>query len=102
MQFIVIASIHQPSAAVFRMFDKLNLLSNGMSAYFGSMERVAPHFESIGCPIPHYVHPAEYLLELVQTDFLHSHGEREGTRPGIEAIIAATRTTVVSKGTIVV
>lgn len=86
-QFIVIASIHQPSAAVFRMFDKLHLLSKGRTAYYGSMDEVASYFEEIGYPIPPHVHPAEYLLEIAQTDFEHCYREHHSDRPDIEAII---------------
>jgi ATP-binding cassette, subfamily G (WHITE), member 2 len=31
----VILAIHQPSSAVFKLFDKLLLLSEGEAAYFG-------------------------------------------------------------------
>jgi hypothetical protein len=65
----VIASIHQPSTSTFHLFDKLLLLSGGKSHYFGPVEDVRLHFESIGQPIPMYTNPAEYLLELMNVDF---------------------------------
>ncbi|KAK1756149.1 P-loop containing nucleoside triphosphate hydrolase protein [Echria macrotheca] len=66
---IVIASIHQPSTAVFNLFDKLLLLSAGQPHYFGSVSDVSAHYESVGHEVPLHVNPAEYLLELVNIDF---------------------------------
>jgi ABC-type multidrug transport system ATPase subunit len=68
-QLIVIASIHQPSTATFNLFDKLLLLSHGKMHYFGPVSAVAEHYASLGCPVPLHVNPAEFLLELVNTDF---------------------------------
>ncbi|KUJ23016.1 P-loop containing nucleoside triphosphate hydrolase protein [Mollisia scopiformis] len=66
---IVIASIHQPSTSTFQMFDKLLLLSAGKSHYFGQVDGVAPHFESMGYAMPFHTNPAEFLLEMMNTDF---------------------------------
>ncbi|KAK3295613.1 uncharacterized protein B0H64DRAFT_417276 [Chaetomium fimeti] len=66
---IVIASIHQPSTATFNLFDKLLLMSHGKTHYFGPVKDVAGHYESIGHPMPLHVNPAEFLLEMVNTDF---------------------------------
>ncbi|KAF8852060.1 P-loop containing nucleoside triphosphate hydrolase protein [Acephala macrosclerotiorum] len=66
---IVIASIHQPSSSTFQMFDKLLLLSAGKSHYFGSVDGVASHFESMGFAMPNHTNPAEFLLELMNIDF---------------------------------
>lgn len=73
-QLIVIASIHQPSSSTFQMFDKLLLLSAGKSHYFGSVDGIKPHFESMGFGIPHHTNPAEFLLDLMNIDFA-SHQE---------------------------
>jgi ABC-type multidrug transport system ATPase subunit len=66
---IVIASIHQPSTSTFNLFDKLLLMSQGKTQYFGPVKDVAGHYESIGYRMPVHVNPAEFLLELVNTDF---------------------------------
>jgi hypothetical protein len=78
-QLIVIASIHQPSTSTFQLFDKLLLLSGGRSHYFGTVEGVEPQFESIGYPVPLHTNPAEFLLELMNTDFA-SHQEAASNR----------------------
>ncbi|KAF4341404.1 ABC transporter G family member 11 [Fusarium beomiforme] len=66
---IVICSIHQPSTSTFNLFDKLLLLSCGRTHYFGHVSSVAAYYAEIGSPLPHYVNPAEHLLELVNIDF---------------------------------
>ncbi|KAG4440503.1 hypothetical protein IFR05_004038 [Cadophora sp. M221] len=71
---IVIASIHQPSTSTFQMFDKLLLLSGGKPFYFGSVEGVEPHFQSLGFPMPFRTNPAEFILDLMNIDFA-SHQE---------------------------
>jgi ABC-type multidrug transport system ATPase subunit len=70
---IVIASIHQPSTATFNLFDKVLLMSHGKTHYFGPVKDVTGHYESIGYPMPIHVNPAEFLLEMVNTDFAQDH-----------------------------
>lgn len=45
------------------------LLSGGKTHYFGPVDGIISHYESLGVMIPTHVNPAEYLLELVNTDF---------------------------------
>jgi len=67
---IVIASIHQPSASTFDLFDKLLLLSSGKPHFFGPVSAVSSHYAGLGREIPLHVNPAEFLLELVNIDFV--------------------------------
>lgn len=66
---IVIASIHQPSTSTFQMFDKLLLLSGGKPFYFGTVEGVESHFQSLDFPMPYHTNPAEFILDLMNIDF---------------------------------
>ncbi|KAK4149738.1 ABC transporter G family member 15 [Chaetomidium leptoderma] len=66
---IVVASIHQPSTSTLNLFDKLLLMSHGKTHYFGPVTGVAAHYESLGCRMPVHVNPAEFMLEMVNTDF---------------------------------
>lgn len=75
---IVIASIHQPSTSTFQLFDKLLLLSGGKSHYFGPVSEVGGHFDSIGLPIPLQMNTAEYLLDLMNTDFATDQRQAQG------------------------
>lgn len=69
LQLLVIASIHQPSTATFELFDSLLLLSQGRTTYNGPIANVQTHFASLGHEMPLYTNPAEYLLQLINTDF---------------------------------
>mmetsp|Transcript_44457 Transcript_44457/g.94782 ORF Transcript_44457/g.94782 Transcript_44457/m.94782 type:complete len:379 (+) Transcript_44457:671-1807(+) len=63
-------SIHQPSTAVYNLFDSVCLLSKGRQVYFGSTGKAAiDFFTSQGYECPAYTNPTEYFLDLVNTDF---------------------------------
>jgi hypothetical protein len=68
-------SIHQPSTATFNLFDKLALMSQGKMHYFGPVGGVAGHYEALGRRMPVHINPAEFLLEMVSTDFAADRGE---------------------------
>jgi len=68
-RLIVIASIHQPSAKVYNMFDQLVLLSGGRTAYAGPLDMVERYFQNLGLPLPNHINPAEHLLDLTNVDF---------------------------------
>ncbi|OJJ76293.1 hypothetical protein ASPBRDRAFT_116544 [Aspergillus brasiliensis CBS 101740] len=69
---IIIASIHQPSTTTFQLFDKLLLLSSGKTCYFGPVTEVPTYFDNIGYPLPTNTNPAEFILDLVSSDFIGS------------------------------
>lgn len=60
----VMATIHQPSSRAFHMFDKLILLSEGHSTYFGKARGAMAYFESIGFAPLIPMNPADFLLDL--------------------------------------
>jgi ABC-type multidrug transport system ATPase subunit len=76
-QIIVIASIHQPAASTFALFDRLVLLASGRTCYSGPVTGVSAHFAQIGHPMPTRTSPAEFLLELVNADFARDPAEAE-------------------------
>jgi ABC-type multidrug transport system ATPase subunit len=61
----VISTIHQPSSAMFGLFDKLMLLSEGCVAYYGPAAEAQGYFFSIGYPFPPNYNPCDYLMQLV-------------------------------------
>ncbi|KAF3386971.1 Arginine--tRNA ligase, cytoplasmic [Penicillium rolfsii] len=72
---IVVASIHQPSTTTFQLFDKLLLLSGGKTCYFGPISSVDSYFQQIGHPVPAHTNPAEFLLDIVSSDFVGARGQ---------------------------
>ncbi|MCJ1387258.1 hypothetical protein MMC18_000098 [Xylographa bjoerkii] len=65
---IVIASIHQPSTSTFKLFDRLCLLSSGKTCYFGPPSDARRYFSALEYEMPVEINPAEYLLDLINTD----------------------------------
>jgi ABC-type multidrug transport system ATPase subunit len=65
----VIASIHQPSALTYELFDNVMYLLEGRVVYSGTRAGVIGYFENAGYPIPSHHNPAEYILDLTNTDF---------------------------------
>lgn len=66
---LIIASIHQPSGNTFQLFDKLLLLSQGQTVYFGRLDQVIPYFANVDHPVPPQMNPAEHMIDLVNVDF---------------------------------
>lgn len=62
---VIIASIHQPRAEVFQLFDKLILLTLGGHCIFaGNTEDMIPHFASLECECPKNANPADFYMDL--------------------------------------
>ncbi|KAH8068806.1 ATPase [Aureococcus anophagefferens] len=74
---IVVATIHQPSTKVFLDFDTLLLLSEGRVAYSGAASSAAAAFEGLGHVLPPLTNPADFLLDVVNSDFSDAGVVRE-------------------------
>ncbi|KAL9023011.1 MAG: hypothetical protein Q9180_008439 [Flavoplaca navasiana] len=66
----ILCTIHQPSGVLLQMFDKLLILSEGQSLYFGDVgfrgETMIGYFERHGAPkCGAEANPAEWILDLV-------------------------------------
>ena len=57
---IVIFTIHQPRSDVFKMFDKIGILSMGEIVYFGGSTKMVEYFNDIGYPCPTYANPLDH------------------------------------------
>ncbi|CAM9952064.1 unnamed protein product, partial [Ectocarpus sp. 4 AP-2014] len=66
---IIISSVHQPSSRVFNSFDQVILLTMGQTAYFGPAVDSLDHFARLGHEPKGLVNPADYLLEITNSDF---------------------------------
>ena len=67
---IIVASIHQPSTDTFKLFDKLCLLALGKTCYFGDPNGARQYLGKLGYVMPLEINPAEYLLDLINTDLV--------------------------------
>ncbi|CAH9085741.1 unnamed protein product [Cuscuta epithymum] len=61
----VVTTIHQPSSRLFRMFDKVLVLSDGCPIYSGRGSSVMEYFGAMGfVPAFSFMNPADFLLDL--------------------------------------
>lgn len=93
----VICSIHQPSSAIFSLFDDLVLLAEGKQLYSGVAQQAEKHFTQAGFPPPdkQAFNPAERYLQLISTDYSSDDTVRE-SRERIAKLAAACAKTVAS------
>lgn len=56
----VIATIHQPSALLFEMFDKLYTLSEGKCIYDGTTPDLVSYLATMNLQCPAFHNPADY------------------------------------------
>lgn len=68
-QLITIFTVHQPSTNIYNSFDRIMLLSKGRIAYNGVKNDVTTYLAEIGYPLPAQTNPAEFMLDIVNTDF---------------------------------
>ncbi|KAL7574130.1 hypothetical protein ACA910_014815 [Epithemia clementina (nom. ined.)] len=68
-RIITVCTIHQPSTKVYNNFDQVMIMSRGRIAYVGEKNDAVPYFDSIGHSLPHNTNPAEFFLDLVNSDF---------------------------------
>ena len=76
---LMIASIHQPSTKTFELFDKVCLLSQGKTCFYGPSPGLVSFLEFIGLPVPVMTNPAEHVLDLTNVDF-GTHYDTEQSR----------------------
>ncbi|XP_020592864.1 ABC transporter G family member 7 [Phalaenopsis equestris] len=66
----VICSIHQPRSSVFKKFDDLVLLSEGLVVYNGpAKDEPLKYFAKLGYECPDHMNPAEFLADLISIDY---------------------------------
>jgi len=65
----IICTIHQPSSEIWSKFDQFMLLAQGSVCYMGEASKAVAYFESIGYPCPPLFNPADFIINMVATDF---------------------------------
>ena len=66
----IVATIHQPSSAMFALFDNAMLLAKGKLIYFGPVSHIRNYFDSVDYPMPENTNPADWLITVVSDPFL--------------------------------
>lgn len=68
-QLVTIFTVHQPSTNIYNSFDRVMLLSKGRTAFVGPKDDVPGYLSLIKRPLPAQTNPAEFMLDIVNTDF---------------------------------
>ncbi|KAK8955637.1 ABC transporter G family member 3 [Platanthera guangdongensis] len=65
----LIFTMYQSSTEVFGLFDRICLLSNGNTLFFGETLSCLQHFSNAGFPCPIMQSPSDHFLRAINTDF---------------------------------
>ncbi|KAK4470684.1 hypothetical protein MN116_006214 [Schistosoma mekongi] len=66
----IVFSIHQPKYSIYRLFDRLTIISNGQMIYHGPAGQIPiTHFESCGYFIEGHNNPADFFMDILHGEF---------------------------------
>jgi len=83
----IIASIHQPRSSVFKLFDKLMLLSQGQVVFFGDRKNALQYFKDNGHVCPPDENPADFYLDTCTVDTRNDTLKVESSKR-VDALVA--------------
>nr|QHN70689.1 ATP-binding cassette subfamily member 4 [Limenitis arthemis astyanax] len=65
----IVITIHQPTASIYKLFDQVYILAEGMCIYDGPSADTVPYLSSLGLHCPKYHNPADYILEIANGEY---------------------------------
>ncbi|XP_062092993.1 ABC transporter G family member 24-like [Humulus lupulus] len=69
--------VHQPSYALFKMFDDLILLAKGgLTVYHGPVKKVEDYFAGLGIIIPDRVNPPDHFIDILEGIVMPDRGAK--------------------------
>lgn len=73
----IVTTIHQPSAKVMSVFDRVYLMAaGGRLAFNGSPAEIVPILKKVGSPCPPFYNPIDHMIEVVSGDYGRNKIER--------------------------
>ena len=94
----ILMTIHQPRANILQLFDKILLLSQGKTVFFGNLDDALAHFEKCGYECPRHDNPADFFLDTISIDN-RSPEAREESQARVDGLIAAWESHHPTRGT---
>lgn len=74
----IIFSIHQPRYSIFKLFDRMMILSRGLTVYHGPANRATRYFGEIGYQCENMNNPPDFFLDVINGDDEIVKEEEEG------------------------
>jgi ABC-type multidrug transport system ATPase subunit len=65
---LVMTVIHQPRSSIYEMFDKLLVLSEGRTMFYGDAKDAVDHFSAHNYACPPSFNPSDFFLDLLSPD----------------------------------
>lgn len=93
----IVTTIHQPSAKVMSLFDRVYLMAaGGRLAFNGSPSEIVPVLKKIGAPCPAFYNPVDHLIEVVSGDYGQHKVDRLIRNEASKKVVFNTRLEAVS------
>ncbi|KAG8443620.1 hypothetical protein GDO86_008968 [Hymenochirus boettgeri] len=96
---VVIISIHQPRSELFRVFDKIAIMSCGELIFCGEPEEMISFFDECGYECPEHSNPFDFYVDLTSVDTRSKERELE-TYSRSQSIISTYRNSSFFKNTL--